>query len=198
MTGTIIVCPKCRIQNNLELSGPRCWKCHREFSVEEMVVPEPACEQASSEADDRAKVLARNSLDAKIAGGIGVTIALAIIIVPIILLLSYCSDQRAQTRQAEGARLASEDAGARILGTQCLSAWDGSHPTMVSAVKQRLRDPSSFEHVETRTSPMDVEGKHVLIMQFRAENGFGGKNVGFAKGILDGRTCVARVEQVSD
>jgi hypothetical protein len=41
-------------------------------------------------------------------------------------------------------------------------------------VKDRLRDPSSFEHIDTVISPVD-DGDHKVVMTYRANNGFGGK-----------------------
>jgi zinc-ribbon domain len=56
------------------------------------------------------------------------------------------------------------------------SAWDGSHIELEQWVKQSLKDPGSYEHIETRYSD---EGGHIaLIMRYRAKNGFGGYTVG--------------------
>ncbi|WP_326894339.1 hypothetical protein U8P73_36360 (plasmid) [Rhizobium beringeri] len=74
-------------------------------------------------------------------------------------------------------------------GFHCLSAWDGSDRQLVDAVKESLRDPSSFEHDETRISPVNAEGLHFVIMTFRAKNGFGGTNVGSATGMVRQSDC---------
>lgn len=70
------------------------------------------------------------------------------------------------------------EAAKRRTGFHCLSAWDGSHRELVSALKGSLRDPDSFEHIETRITPVDEKGNHVLMMKYRARNGFGGMNIG--------------------
>ena len=62
-------------------------------------------------------------------------------------------------------------------GLHCLSSWDGSHRGIKTFVRDRLRDPSSFDHVETRILPIDNQGEHRLVMTYRAKNGFGGTNV---------------------
>lgn len=56
--------------------------------------------------------------------------------------------------------------------TQALfSAWDGSNRELVSYVKKSMRDPSSFEHVETLTRD---NGDTVSIqMTYRGKNAFG-------------------------
>lgn len=79
-------------------------------------------------------------------------------------------------------------------GLDCLTGFDGpglrlSHPALVSGLKETLRDPKSFEHVETRVGAKDAEGNHLVIMQFRAENGFGGMNLGYASAEMRNGTC---------
>lgn len=80
----------------------------------------------------------------------------------------------------------------RRKGFHCLSGWDGSNSSMVRQVKATLRDPDSFEHIDTLITPVHVEtGKHGISMTFRAKNGFGGYNVGRAVGEVDPRSCNA-------
>lgn len=66
----------------------------------------------------------------------------------------------------------------RRKGFHCLSKWDGSHRELVNELKRSLREPDSFEHVETRITPVNAKGVHLLTMEYRARNGFGGMNVG--------------------
>lgn len=91
----------------------------------------------------------------------------------------------------EVARSAAEDAENKRKGFHCLSAWNGSHRSVVSQVEQRLRDPSSFEHVETRITPVDENGEHLLIMEYRAANGFGGLTLGAATATIRNANCSA-------
>jgi hypothetical protein len=55
---------------------------------------------------------------------------------------------------------------------QCLSAWDGSNTALVDATKQKMNDPASFEHIETRY--IDRGQQIDLIMTFTGKNAFGG------------------------
>lgn len=71
----------------------------------------------------------------------------------------------------------------------CLSAWDGTYSALINAVKENLRDPGSFEHVETRISEIREDGRQEVIMRYRAKNGFGGLNVQYAKGTLFNLNC---------
>ncbi|MBB4255287.1 MULTISPECIES: hypothetical protein [Rhizobium] len=75
-------------------------------------------------------------------------------------------------------------------GFHCLSAWDGSNRHLVDAVKESLRDPSSFEHAETKIGPVNEQGLHFITMNFRAKNGFGGTNIESATGIIRQSDCL--------
>ena len=81
-------------------------------------------------------------------------------------------------------------------GMHCLNGWDGSHWKMQAEIKRRLRDPDSFEHVETRITPIDEVGNHSIFMTFRARNGFGGKNVQQAIGVVDNKECELQTLQM--
>ena len=93
---------------------------------------------------------------------------------------------------AKEERLAREKA----FGFQCLSGWDGSHVKMVKAVKDRLNDPDSFEHDETRTWTVDAKGRNAVVMSFRAKNAFGGVIRSRAVGSFDNQTCDVTVEAI--
>lgn len=86
------------------------------------------------------------------------------------------------------AKAAAED---RQKGFHCLSSWDGSHRVVVKYVEERLRDPDSFEHIETRITPVNENGEHMLIMKYRAKNGFGGMSVGAAMATIENSDCSA-------
>lgn len=93
--------------------------------------------------------------------------------------------------------VAAEEREERRKGFHCLSSWDGSHREFRNAVKDAMRDPDSFEHVETRVTPVDEDGWHILAMSYRARNGFGGMNVGTAIGRYandDCRFAVTKIE----
>lgn len=103
--------------------------------------------------------------------------------------------EAAERAEAEAAAAAKEAAD-RKAGFHCLSRWDGSHLDFVEDVRDSLRDPNSFEHVETRVTPVDDEGRHMLVMTYRARNGFGGMNVGRAVAQVDNATCEATILRV--
>lgn len=53
------------------------------------------------------------------------------------------------------------------------NAWDGSHFNLERFIKNSMKDPDSYEHVETRYSD---KGNYLLILTtFRGKNSFGGK-----------------------
>jgi hypothetical protein len=76
----------------------------------------------------------------------------------LILGYSYCKGRELRETQTPAQR--------------CLSAWDGSNSAMVSATKQKMNDPASFEHIETRY--IDRGQEIDLIMTFTGKNAFGG------------------------
>lgn len=98
-------------------------------------------------------------------------------------------EKEAQEAAIKAAQEQSEEAEKRRKGFHCLSGWDGSHRGLVDAVSKSLRDPDSFEHAETKITPVDANGQHTVIMTFRAKNGFGGTNVGSAMGEVRQSDC---------
>ena len=74
-------------------------------------------------------------------------------------------------------------------GFHCLSAWDGSHREFNLAIKQQLKNPSSFEHVSTKVTPVSDKGVHTILMEYRATNSFGGVVPGTALGTFNNSDC---------
>lgn len=130
----------------------------------------------------------------------GCLVFMVAIIVGLFLLVGRCAQSRQAAERAEeaatveqNARDAAEQAENRRKGFHCLSPIDGSEPDLVAAVKQGLRDPDSYQHIETRVTPVDASGKHQLMMHYRARNGFGGMMDGVVTATVDPRTCAVRV-----
>lgn len=98
------------------------------------------------------------------------------------------AQERAE-RAAEQARAAQDEAARRRAGFHCLSSWDGAHSDFKRAAKAQMRNPASFEHIETRITPVDQDGRHVAIMTYRAENGFGGMTIGTARASIKSSDC---------
>lgn len=87
-----------------------------------------------------------------------------------VALVHSCQDVRSRGRTASTTNSGSSTRADRIKSQ--FSAWDGSHRALVSAVKEQMNDPGSFEHVETRY--VDKSDHLLVIMRFRGRNGFGG------------------------
>lgn len=102
-------------------------------------------------------------------------------------------ERRATSEREAEAR---QEAEKRRKGFHCLSGWDGSHSVFSRAVEQRMRDPDSFEHIETRITPVDSRGNHTLIMSYRARNGFGGMTIGSATATIRNSDCRATIVSI--
>ncbi|WP_311270856.1 hypothetical protein [Sphingobium sp. WCS2017Hpa-17] len=110
-------------------------------------------------------------------------------------------EEAAEKEKAEAQAAAAEQQKKdeeRASGLHCLSSWDGSSRTFVEEVTARMRDPDSFKHYETRIGKIDKKGEHVIIMEYGGRNGFGGMNREIAMGIVDGKTCQARITSLGD
>jgi hypothetical protein len=66
----------------------------------------------------------------------------------------------------------SEQAKHQKLVKSAFSSWDGSHIKLERLVKSNLKDPGSYEHIETKYA--DKETHLIVIMKYRAKNSFGG------------------------
>lgn len=79
---------------------------------------------------------------------------------------------------------------------ELFSVWDGSCRMLVESVKEDMKNPKSFEHVETKmfdlTKPNDPNGKIreaiLVIMEYRGTNSFGGIVTENAIGLIDTKT----------
>lgn len=158
-------CPQCA--EAVKIDARVCKHCQHTFS-----------EQEIAQAKKQQEV-------GQIAGGIGCLVVGA-------LILGFCTLGGGSDPKEEAAQ-ATKTAEDRRKGFHCLSAWDGSNRSLVDQVKARLRDPGSFEHAETRITPVGEGGKHAIIMEYRARNGFGGMNVNKAVGAVDPATCDAEL-----
>ena len=107
-------------------------------------------------------------------------------------------EARREAAEAEAAKRAEEqerlaelkaEQEERRKGFHCLSEWDGRHRGLANLVKAALREPPSFEHVETRIGPRGENGRHFVLMTYRARNGFGGMNVEQARAEISSESC---------
>lgn len=96
--------------------------------------------------------------------------------------------EKAKAEQIAAAEKVKE-AEKRRLGFHCLSIFSGASNEFSATVMQNLRNPKSFEHIETRVGPVDKNGAHTIAMKYRAENGFGGMTIGYVSGKLKNDDC---------
>ncbi|ABA81236.1 hypothetical protein GQF56_16115 [Rhodobacter sphaeroides] len=97
--------------------------------------------------------------------------------------------EQAEAAEAERQKAEAKEAAERRFAPHCLNPQDGSHPEFVSAVKARLRNPDSFEHLETRVLEVDEEGRNTVVMGFWMRDRFGEKKMETAFGSFSNKTC---------
>ncbi|WP_070157488.1 zinc ribbon domain-containing protein [Sphingobium phenoxybenzoativorans] len=161
-------CPACA--ETIKKEALVCKHCGAKFSAEE--------------------VAAGKAKDKNVNGVVG-CLGVLIFLVMVATCVGKPSDP--QSAAVEAKAEADKSAENKRKGFHCLSAWDGSHRGVADAVKERLRDPDSFEHIETRIAPVDKDGAHALLMKYRARNGFGGMNVSEALATVKNSDCSATI-----
>ena len=72
-------------------------------------------------------------------------------------------------------------------GFHCLSSWDGSLKND-RAFKNRLKDPKSYDHIETLITP-NRNGYHKATIRYRARNSFGGMIIETTQVLVSNSTC---------
>lgn len=101
----------------------------------------------------------------------------------------YTPTPRHVMSDAEFAQQQADEKEAKTYGMSCVSGWDHSYKPLVQAVTATLRDPGSFQHITSETSPVDAKGNNTVSMSYRAKNGFGGYVTGLATADFDNRNC---------
>ncbi|ORE90940.1 hypothetical protein [Aurantimonas sp. 22II-16-19i] len=99
--------------------------------------------------------------------------------------------QRAQAaaEKEEADQHAAREVAAKEVQFRCLSGWTGSMLDFAREVKDSLREPDSFEHVMSSATPVHADGTQIIIMEYRARNGFGGMNVETAQATVNNDDC---------
>lgn len=72
---------------------------------------------------------------------------------------------------------------------KCLNEWNGSMFDFEWELKQSLRDPDSFELINSYASPVKADGLQRIRFEYRARNGFGGMNVEMASAVISNADC---------
>ncbi|MCK4843318.1 MAG: hypothetical protein KAT04_15775 [Methylococcales bacterium] len=66
--------------------------------------------------------------------------------------------------------------------TSQFSSWNGEHRNLTKYIKYNMKDPGSYEHVETRFS---TGSDLIVITRYRGKNSFGAYNVDTVKARID-------------
>ena len=84
-------------------------------------------------------------------------------------------------------KAAEQKAADKKAGFHCLSGWDGSL-VYDRVIKNSMKNPKSYEHIETRITP-EMNGNHLAVIKYRAQNGFGGMSFGTMKVTVSNESC---------
>lgn len=109
---------------------------------------------------------------------------------------AIAAKEKVVEQEKKAAHKALEKKENKSKGFHCLSSWDGSHIGVKKYVQDNMRDPDSFEHIETRITPVNNKGTHHLIMKYRAKNGFGGMTISNAIATIDNDSCKATITSI--
>ena len=101
-----------------------------------------------------------------------------------VLVTAYFDNSTSESDQIAIAQKAEETRK----GFHCLSAWDGSNSSLIRETKNTMKDPKSFEHVETVIGTVS-NGQHKAVMTYRGRNGFGGMVVEKVGVYISNSTC---------
>ena len=105
--------------------------------------------------------------------------------------------ERDERRKVERAAKSEQEERER-LGHHCLNSLiDGRHNGFVRLVKDKMNDPSSFQHIDTKVSAVLGDGYHAIDMRFRGKNAFGGVVQNRAKGTYRHAGCRATLLSIS-
>lgn len=107
-------------------------------------------------------------------------IAIGVACVPLWLIGSYTTD-------SNGNFIARKDGNSQL---ECGHGWAGQNWAFERAVKENLKDPGSYEHIESKFGVPDAEGNQIATLKYRARNGFGGMEIANAEGVLNVNDCL--------
>lgn len=110
--------------------------------------------------------------------------------------IAIAAKEKEAKRAIEAEQKIENDKENKRKGFHCLTSWNGSHAAVKKYVEDNMRDPDSFEHIETKITPENDKGTHTLFMKYRAKNGFGGMNVSSAIATIDNASCNATIISV--
>ena len=160
------------------------------------------CRECKKEISSEAKTCPNCGVKKPHRDKIGMGGAIVLAVAALLILGALISEPEPESAEDRAARLEQEaaEAAASIAeaaeekrkGLHCLSGWDGAHTAFKQEIKKSMRDPGSFEHIETRIGPVTDKGAHLLVMEFRAGNGFGGMDVASAYATVENEDCTHR------
>lgn len=103
--------------------------------------------------------------------------------------LEEAAEAEREARELAARQRAEAEEAEKEAQIKCLSRYDGAVRSFASAVKNELREPDSFEHIQSLPMLVEPNGTQRVRMSFRARNGFGGMNVEIAEAVILHSDC---------
>ena len=106
--------------------------------------------------------------------------------------------QKAKTKAAKFQRKIDFETNLATFKSNVLE--DGSHPSVVSTLKEHMHNPDSFQHVSSNYETIGKEGKHYcrIVMVFRGTNTFGALVLQTCFFVLDEDNQISLIGSPSD
>jgi len=133
--------------------------------------------------------------EAGTAGYIMIGMTLALVVIFAAAMMTDDPATKAEKNRVQALAEKQKEKEQREKGYHCLRSWDGANLEVVQHLKRQLKDPSSFEHIETVIMPMNDRGAHDLVMSYRAKNSFGAYDQGAVVASLRHVSC--KIESIS-
>ena len=141
-----------------------CPDCDKSVSKRAVSCPHCGCPFRDAVESKPAEIVVKQKSSMGCAGFIG------LVFLGLIIYSTFSSINKTLDPEPQVPKTAEQVRADKIFSA--FNGWDGSHRHLSQMVKSALKDPDSYEHIDTRYSD---NGDHVYIeMSYRAKNSFGG------------------------
>jgi hypothetical protein len=139
-----------------------CGECKKEISDKAVACPHCG---APRETIERAASIQKLAVKKKSSNGLGTLLLIILGIIFFMAMVGGTSNSKNSSKEKPREAVVN-------------SAWDGSVYQAEKYLKDRLKDPDSYESISWGEVSKNEQGNYVTWVKYRAKNSFGGYNVG--------------------